>query len=293
MLAVSGSAIFIRLSTAPALVLMVYRLLLAEVVLLPAAVLGARTHRPRASGRELGLACLAGVFLALHFVSWITSLEYTTVASSVALVSIQPVFVLAGSWFFLGQRTSGRALAGALLAVAGAGVIGAGDFALGGMAWYGDILALTGAVMIAGYLIIGAGLRRRWSLWLYTSLVYGVAALVGVTTCLLRRVPLAPYPAREWLLFVALAVFPTLMGHTVFNWALGRVPPAVVSVSILGEPVGAALLAWMILGEMPPPATLAGGLVVLAGTGWFLQNQVRDADQGPVGIRQLPANKVQ
>jgi len=187
----------------------------------------------------------------------------------VTLVQAQPVFVAAGAWLLLRERVTRRMAGGIAVAVAGMASMSLGDF-LGGVAigprpLYGNALALTGAVSAAGYVLAGRSLRQRISLIPYVTVVYGVCVFVLLGFVLAAGHPLTGYPAREWLLFVGLAVGPGLLGHTVLNWALAHLESSVVSVSLLGEPVGATLLAFALLSEAPTPATVVGGCVVLGG----------------------------
>jgi drug/metabolite transporter (DMT)-like permease len=187
----------------------------------------------------------------------------------VTLVQAQPVFVAVGAWLLLRERVTRRMAAGIAVAVAGMASMSLGDF-LGGVAigprpLYGNALALAGAVAAAGYVLAGRSLRQRISLIPYVTVVYGVCVVVLLAFVLAAGHPLTGYPAQEWLLFAGLAVGPGLLGHTVLNWALAHLESSVVSVSLLGEPVGATLLAVALLSETPTPATIAGGCVVLAG----------------------------
>ncbi|ELZ45581.1 hypothetical protein C464_12427 [Halorubrum coriense DSM 10284] len=267
--AVSAGAILVRLSDAPSSVTAFYRVLFTT---LPLAAIGVWRYRgefAQIRARDLAFAALSGIALAVHFASWFESLRWTSVAASVTLVQAQPVFVAAGAWLLLRERVTRRMAAGIAVAVAGMASMSLGDF-LGGVAigprpLYGNVLALTGAVSAAGYVLAGRSLRQRISLIPYVTVVYGVCVLVLLGFVLAAGHPLTGYPAREWLLFVGLAVGPGLLGHTVLNWALAHLESSVVSVSLLGEPVGATLLAFALLSEAPTPATVAGGCVVLGG----------------------------
>lgn len=287
--AVSFSSIFIRFSHAPAVALSFYRLALSVPLTAAAGLAGERwlaRRDGRAAARDAGvtaearapararagdtlLVVASGFFLALHFATWIASLRYTTVASSVVLVSSHPLVVGALA-AILGDEPlpAGAYLAGAV-ALAGTVIVGWGDYTLAGTALHGDVLAFLGAVFLCGYMLIGRRLRARMDNVRYTIRVYAAAAAVLAVVAWLGRVPLWPYPPAEWLIFLALAVVPTLFGHTLFNWALAHIPATAVSISNLGEPVGSAVLAWLILGELPTAAEAAGGAVILAGLVWF------------------------
>ena len=256
----------VRLSAAPALAIAVWRLLIALAVI---GLFRAAAGGTRLRGGEWLAAVIAGVFLAAHFWSWIASVELTSVSSSVALVCMQPVFVAMLSAAFLGEHPTRLQWAGILIAVSGAFVIAWGDFGRGPDALLGDALALSGAVLVSVYYVIGRKLRQRLDLWTYTGVVYGVAALVLLAAALASGVELVRHPGREWAIFAALAAIPTLLGHTGANYALAHFRAYRVNLALLGEPVIATLLAWGLPGirEAPPLQTVAGGLLIVAGIG--------------------------
>ncbi|MDB9278984.1 DMT family transporter [Halorubrum ezzemoulense] len=267
--AVSAGAILVRLSEAPSSVAAFYRVLFTTVPLGAVAAWRYRADLARIRPRDLAFAALSGVALAVHFAAWFESLRWTSVAASVTLVQAQPVFVALGAWLLLRERVTRRMAAGIAVAVGGMVSMSFGDFlsgvAVGPRPLYGNALALTGAVAAAGYVLAGRSLRQRISLVPYVTVVYGVCVLVLLLFVLAAGHPLTGYPPREWLLFVGLAAGPGLLGHTVLNWALAHLESSVVSVSLLGEPVGATLLAVAFLSETPTPATVVGGCVVLLG----------------------------
>ena len=281
--AVSFSALFVRLCTAPALIIATYRLLFTFLLLVPFS-LADRFRGARAMNRrQVCLAAVSGVFLALHFVTWFTSLKYTSIASSVVIVTIQPVFVVIGSFLFFREKVSRMAMLGGALALSGSFVIGAGDFKIGMQAFVGDLLALAAAVLVSGYLLIGRRLRGNVELTGYTLVTYGASSLVLVAASLLAEVPFYPYPAGDWVLFLALAAVCTVLGHTVFNWVLRYVQASVVSVSILGEPIGAILWASLFLGENPTFRQVVGGALIFSGLFIFTRVAARSTTSQPAG----------
>jgi len=267
--AISTGAILVRLSEAPSAVAAFYRVLFTTLPLLPVAVWRYRSAFRRLGRRDLAGATLAGVALAVHFAAWFESLAWTSVAASVTLVQSQPLFVVVGAWLLLQERLSRRMLAGILVAVGGMTTMSVGDLLGGGLVGpdplLGNSLALVGAVMAAGYVLAGRSLRQRVALVPYVVVVYSVCTVCLLAIALAQGGPLVGYPAREWLVFIGLAIGPGLLGHTVINWALAHLESSVVSVSLLGEPVGATVLALALLGESPTVFTVAGGVVVLAG----------------------------
>ena len=261
-LAVSAAAIFIRLAEAPAVAVAFWRCALGAAVLLPPAV--ARRERfPK--GRELYVGVASGVALGAHFGFWISSLDYTSVAASVVLVSTQPVFVAILAYLLFGERTSLVSFAGILVALAGTAVI-AGDGSVGSAALLGNALALVGAVTVAVYVLIGRSSRTGGiGVLPYSIVVYSAAALTLLVAALLFDARLWGYSAETWFWLWAITLGPQIMGHTVFNWALRYVEASIISGTILAEPVISALLAWLILSEKPGALTILGGALVLAG----------------------------
>jgi len=263
--AVSFAALFVKLSEAHPFIIAFYRLFLTFLILLPIAwrekVAGIR----EISLRDALLAVLSGVFLALHFILWFVSLRYTSVASSVVLVTTQPIFVVLGSFLLFREKIGLKPLVGGAIAMFGSILIGAADFQYGGTALLGDLLALAAAVAVSGYLIIGRILRTRTGLAVYTFLVYGSSSLALGAIAVISRQSFYPYPAREWLLFLGLAVVCTIFGHTVFNWALKYVQASVIAIGVLGEPVGAIVWAALFLGENPTPRQLVSAAIILFG----------------------------
>jgi len=281
-LAVSAASVMIRFAQreAPSLVIAAWRLALAAMVLTPFALARRRIELASLSSRERGLAALSGVFLALHFATWISSLAFTTVASSVVLVSTAPLWVALLSPITLKEPLSRLMVVGLLLALAGSVTVGVSDSCawtgyglacpdlrefLRGRAFIGDLLALAGALTAAGYLIIGRRLRVRLSLLTYIFVVYGVAALVLVGVALVAGLPLFGYSSITYLWLLGLALVPQLLGHTSYNWALAYLSAAYVSIAVLGEPIGSSILAFFLLNELITPLKLVGAALILAG----------------------------
>jgi drug/metabolite transporter (DMT)-like permease len=275
--AVSFSSILVRVSSAPPLIIAAYRLIFTFLALAPFSLSGGAASLKGMTRKQMLIAATSGIFLALHFVTWFTSLKYTSIASSVVLVTTQPVFVVIGSRIFYNERVPRKALYGGALAFVGSLIIGASDSQLGRQAFIGDMIALFAAVMISGYLLLGRGLRGQVPLMGYAFVTYGASSLTLAVTALLCGLPFYPYSGRDWFIFVALALVCTVMGHTVFNWVLRYVQASVVSVSILGEPLGAILWAAVFLHENPTPRQAIGGAVIFAGLFLFTRVTARAA----------------
>lgn len=270
-LAVSAASIFVRFAQqgADSLVIAAGRLAIATLVLAPVALARHRAALRALSARDLALALASGALLAIHFASWIASLALTSVLLSVVLVTTTPLWVALLSPFVLHERLPRAAALGLLLAVAG-GVLmafGGGPAAAAAPAGAGRgaALALVGALAMAGYLLVGRRLRARLALVPYVFVVYGAAAIVLAASVALAGRPVGGLAPATWGWIALLALVPQLVGHTTFNWALRHLRATPVAVVLFGEPVGAAVLAWLVLGERPGAARIAGALVVLAG----------------------------
>lgn len=269
-IAVSTASIFIRFAQehAPSLVIAAFRLTIAALVLSPVVLARHRKELVGLSSREIGLGLGSGVFLALHFATWISSLEYTTVAGSVVLVSTIPLWVAIVSPLVLKERVVRQVWIGMIIAMAGGIVVALGQRAgvvAGKNPLWGNFLALCGAWAAAGYLLIGRKLRSSLSLIAYIFIVYGAAALVLLTFVGAAGLPLVGYPMETYLWMIALALVPQLLGHSTFNWALGHLPASFVSITLLGEPIGSTILAIFLLREIPSGMELIGEAAILVG----------------------------
>ncbi len=263
--AVSFSAILIRLAHAPPLAVAFYRNAMAAAILLPLALARHRDEIRALSRRQWGIAALAGGLLAAHFALWIPSLSYTTVAASTVLVTTQPVWVALLGRAVLGERMSSRALGGIALSMVGAVIISGGDFGVSSRAAFGDLLAVAGAVMAAGYFLSGRSLRPRLSLLSYVGVAYTTCAALLALAMVVSRTPFSGFGARGWLLFALMALVPQIMGHTVFNFLLAHEEAAIIAIAVTAEPVGASFLALAFFGEIPRWTAVAGGALILSG----------------------------
>lgn len=266
--AISSASILIRFAQAegvPSLSIAAWRLGLASLVLLPYAWLKHRDEIRELSGQEAGLLAASGVFLGLHFACWTASLGYTSVASSVVLVSMGPVFVGLGSWAFLQERPSLLLALGMLMAAVGSIIVSWGDLGQGQDQLMGDLLALAGAVMIAGYLMIGRKVRASRSLIAYAALVYGVATITVLALTIATGQPMTGFSPAAYGWLLALGLVPQLIGHSTLNWALGLLSATYVAIVTLAEPIGSGILAFILLDEAVSLATVVGGALVLAG----------------------------
>jgi len=261
---VSTGAIFARLADAPALVTAAYRVGLASLILVPLAVWKARDELRRLSGRDINLAMLAGFFLALHFATWISSLDYTAIANSVVLVNTIPLWVGLLTPLITRDRIQKPTVISIVLSVIGGAIIGMGDFATGGRALYGDLLALVGAFSAAIYLLLGRNLRRKLSLLSYVAVCYGSAAVILWLVVLLLKLPISGYSSQTVAAFWAMALISQLLGHSSYNWALKWFSTSLVAVALLGEPIGSTILAYIIFNEGLTWLKLVGGLFILS-----------------------------
>ncbi|NIM93708.1 MAG: EamA family transporter [Anaerolineales bacterium] len=282
-LASSTAAIFIRYAQdyAPSLVIAAFRLSFASLILVPFVLTRKRREIFELKLRYVILSAIAGIFLALHFATWISSLDYTSVASSVVLVSIAPLFVALLSPLLLNEPINRNSKYGLLLSLIGIVLIGLSDACylegriacppaqslLAGEAIKGDLLAIAGAITVTGYMLIGRSLRNQLSLLSYISLAYGTAAVVLVVIAVAAGLPFTGYPPIAYLLFLLLALIPQLIGHTTINWALRFLPAVYVAIALLLEPVASSLWAYIFLGERPSWLMLIGAVLVLCGVG--------------------------
>lgn len=280
--AVSFSAPLIRLADAPPSAVAFYRNGLAAAILLSFAWSRHRTELRSLTGPDWAWLLLAGVFLALHFITWIPSVTLTTVTASTVLVSTQAVFAAAGGKVLFGDSVRGSTIAGIVIALAGAVLISGGDFRGSTRAFSGDLLALSGAVFAAGYLLTGRSLRRRLSLLTYAGVVYSVCAVSLIPAMFLSQTPFTGYEPKVWLMFGLMALGPQILGHTTFNFLLRDLNATVIAVAVMGEPLGASLLALMFFGETPPFVAVVGGLLVLVGIYLGIVGQARRPAQAPI-----------
>ena len=290
-LAASSSSILIRYAQQDgidSLAIAAWRMTLASLVLLPMALATRRREFRRLAPRSVALALLAGLFLAVHFTAWITSLEHTSVASSAALVTTNPIWVGLATVVLFRERLARLTVAGIAISLLGcllilwvdyqaggqleaaAGAAGGAAGAGGRQPMLGNALALFGAVCVSAYLLTGRRVAARFSLLAYVTVVYGAAAAMLMLVALAAGVELWRYPASGWAALAGLALLPQLIGHTAFNWSLRRLSPTFVALSILGEPVGSAILASVLFAETPSAlqsgafATLLAGIAVAA-----------------------------
>lgn len=269
--AVSFSAIFVKWSDAPSTVLSMYRMWFACVLMLPI-VWTKRAEFRKIGKREARMLVFSGLFLALHFALWFESLKLTTVASSTIILALQPLVSLLGGFFFFKERTTRASVFMMVIAMFGVALIGWGDFGLSAQAIHGDLLSFLCVIAVVGYLFIGQSVVRKLSHWIYSFSVFLSAAVFLTIYNVATAQELFAYPAREWGVFALLAIVPTL-AHIINNWLLNYVNATTISVSILGEPVGASLLAVWLLGEHMTGIQIAGGLLVLTGMFLFLMRQ--------------------
>jgi drug/metabolite transporter (DMT)-like permease len=269
MVAVSFAAIFISFARAegmPAVAIAAIRLTLASLVLAPFAFARARAEWRALNPRDLALAIASGVLLAFHFAFWISSLDYTSVMSSVVFVSTNPLFVGLASVLILRESLKRGTILGIIVAACGGALIGWSDLgSAGAESLQGDLLALAGAVTVSGYLLIGRRLRGHLSLLAYISLVYTTAAIALLVIALAMGTPLLGYSWQAYAFVVLLAAGPQLIGHTSYNYALKYLSATFITVTILAEPIGATLLAIPLLDQTPDITKLIGGALILTG----------------------------
>lgn len=273
---VSFSSIFSRIATAPPLVIATYRLGFTSLMLLPFFIKNERENIKLFGKKRLLLCGLSGIFLALHFTTWLTSIKITTITSSTVLVNTHPIFIVLGTIFILKKKVSKKALFAILIALMGSIIITLGDSSTGHGSLSGDLLAIAGGFFVAGYFMIGNVARKDMSLTAYTFLVYSSCTLTLLVFDFVTRTNIYNYPLTDWLIFLFLALFCTILGHSVFNWALKYLNPTFVSTSILGEPVFASIVAVFAFKEIPSLWQIIGGAIILIGIFLHMKNEEQE-----------------
>ncbi|MCX7839233.1 MAG: DMT family transporter [Anaerolineae bacterium] len=280
LLVASSSAILIMLARAegvPAMTIAALRLTFASLALAPFVWTRARGEWARLAPRDVLFALASGVCLALHFAFWISSLDYTSVMSSVVFVSTNPIFVGLASVVLLREQLRRGTVIGIVTAIIGGTIIALTDLEQAGTeSLQGNLLALAGAVTVSAYLLIGRRLRKQLSLLAYIGLVYTTAAIVLLAMAFAMGANLLGYTPQGYLLVVLLAAGPQLIGHTSYNWALKYVSATFVTVTLLAEPIGATLLAIPILAQVPTPVKIVGGALILLGIYFAAREETED-----------------
>ncbi len=273
--ALSTSAIFVKLADAPATITAFYRMFFATVMLLPFLFINKKNRKELCSisKKQWGLGLLSGVFLATHYVLWFESLNYTSVASSTVIVTLQPLFSMVGGYFLFKERFSKGAVIGCLVAIAGSIVIGWQDFQISGQALFGDIIAFVAAGVITAYFFIGQHVRKKLSLVPYSVIGYGSSTLFLSIFAFSQQIPFFDYSVQTWWSFIGLAFVATILGQTIFNWLLKWLSTSVISMSILGETIGTCILAYFILDEVISLQQGVGIAIILIGLALFLLQQ--------------------
>lgn len=276
------SAPLIAATAVPALAIAFWRNAMAAAVVVPVALVSARVELLGLDRRERRLMVVAGVLLALHFATWIPAVTLTTVASATALVATQPI------WAALLDRLRGEAVSaqvwlGIAVAVAGALLLTGADLSVSGRALIGDGLAVLGGAFAAGYMVVGSEIRRTVSTTAYTAVCYTVTALVLLVVCVVGRQALSGYEADDWVKLIALTVGAQLLGHSLFNRVLRTIGPTAVSLSILLEIPGAALLAAVLLDQQPPLLALPAAALLVVGLALVIRDRARARPAVPAG----------
>lgn len=266
-IALSTSAIFVKLAEAPSSIIALYRLLFTAITLSPFLLFNKKNRAELQSlkGSQYIRIVLSGFLLAVHYVMWFESLRFTSVASSTVLVSLQPLFSLFYGLIFLKEGLTKNAVIGCLIAICGSAIIGWGDFQISGIALVGDILAFLAAGVISMYFLIGQVVRKQISAVTYSVLSYLNSVVFLLIYALIKQDPLTGYGLGTWGAFLGLAFVSTIGGQFVFNLLLKNVSASAVTMSILGEPIGTCILAYFILGESIAPRQLAGIIVIMTG----------------------------
>ena len=263
-LAISTGAIFARLADAPSLVIAAYRVGFASLLLVPIACYKTLDELRNLSAKDLGSVALSGFFLAMHFAAWISSLKYTSIANSVVLVNMSPLWVGILAPLLLQEKIRRTTILGIFLSLAGCIVIGSGDLVTGGKTLWGDFLAVLGGFCMAGYLMMGKKLRQKISLIGYIALCYSSAAIILWIVVLLLGLKVSGFSGQTMAAFWSMAVISQVIGHSCYNWALRYCTTSLVALSLLGEPVGSSILAYFLFHEQLTLIKTIGGVLILS-----------------------------
>jgi drug/metabolite transporter (DMT)-like permease len=274
---ISASAIFVRYSVAPSAVLAAWRLLWSVILMTPVVLMNPAVRRELAAADKKSalLSALSGVFLAAHFILWFDSLQKTSVASAATLVCTEVIWVSFGFCLFLKGRIGKNAAFAIAVTLLGSVIIALADSGAGEGHLEGDILAVLAAVCSAVYMLFGRSAQKKLSTTVYTYLVYGSCALVLLAVCLVQNTGLLASGVNPVVVGFLLALFSTILGHTIFSWALKFYSPSFVSACKLMEPVGAGILAIFLFGEIPAPMALLGGALILGGVWYYSRIEKR------------------
>lgn len=276
---IAMSSIFVKFSQAPAAVTAAYRMLWAVVLMSPV-VFGKQTVRRelfQLEKKKLLLSLVSGGFLAAHFVLWFESLNHTSVASSTTIVCTEVIWVALGFCLFLKGRITGRAILAIAVTIGGSMLIALSDSGAGGGHLYGDMLALAAAIVEAVYTLIGTVVRKKTSTAVYTYVVYSACAAVLLLTCWVQGYDLLGYGLSAPIVGLLLAVFSTILGHSLFSWSLKFFSPSFVSACKLCEPVVAAIAAFFLFSEIPAPVQILGSLLILGGVFYYSRLEQKKA----------------
>ncbi len=277
---ISLSSIFVKYSTAPSAVTATYRLLWTVALMTPVVLSKkAVVHEFFSVGtKTVILCCVSGLFLAMHFVLWFESLSLTTVASSTTIVCTEAIWVSLGYCLFMKGRLSKKAVLCIGITLIGSFLIAYSD-ALSMSNLFGDILALLAAIAVAVYMLIGRAVRKNTSTTVYTYIVYFACALALIVICTIQKISLFAYGTSPIIVGLLLAIFSTILGHSIFSWCLKYFSPSFVSASKLCEPVVAAILAGFLFGEIPTATCIAGGVLILGGNYYYSRIEQKESSK--------------
>ncbi|NLY30519.1 MAG: DMT family transporter [Firmicutes bacterium] len=280
-LCTSFAATFIIASGEAPFVVAFYRLLFAVAFLLPVNALQGWDQLRQISRNQLLSCLIAGLFFALHLVTYIGSLQYTSVASAGALLSLQPVFTAVGAFIFLREQIDFRVKLGIALAVAGGLIVGGGDLLIvTGSALIGDVLAAVSALMISLYFVAGRSLRQHLDIVPYLVVVYGSAAIATAVISGASGISLTISTTRGWIFLLALGLISTAVGHGIFNWALKYVKASTVALVTLASPAAETVWAYIFLGQVPAITSIVGGIIMITGAVLAVSGEKEEGAKG-------------
>nr|WP_072986046.1 DMT family transporter [Clostridium cavendishii] len=270
--AVSSSAIFVKLAQAPSIIIAFYRLFFTTLIFLPFLILNKKYIKElkELSKKNWIASILSGIILSIHYYLWFESLNYTSIGSSTVIVTLQPLFAVLGGFIFFKENFNRKSIIGCFIAVLGSIIVGFNDFQAGGIALYGDLLAFIAAGIITVYFFISQSIRKDLSLIPYSVISYLSSSIfLGIISYQSKKAFLG-YSLNTWLALLGLSIFATILGQSIFNWLLKWLSTSIISMSILGEPIGTLFLAFIIFNETITSRQGIGILLILCGLSSFL-----------------------
>lgn len=275
-ISISSTVIFVKLaSSIPVSVTLFYQLLFASLLMAPVIIIKYRQELKLLDKKDWILALISSVFFILHFLLWFESIRHTSIVSSVVLVSLQPVFIFITAFLFFREKFSYGAVISMIITFLGSFIILTGDANISRAAFFGDLLAIISVIMVTCYFIFSQQARKRVAFLTYTFIIYSFGSFLLMLYILLMQYSFFDYESKYWFTFLGLAIFPTFLGHLLFNWTVKWLHVSTTSMAIVFEPVSAVFLAYLIFNDHVLPFQLLGSTIILFGLFLFIVSTSR------------------